>query len=387
MLLENSPYPQDDRVRREALALTAAGHRVSVIAPARKGQPRRERVDGVEVYRYPGPPGGGSFLGYLVEYAWSLTATAFLSIWALVRGGFDVVHAHNPPDLFVFLAAFYRLLGKRSVFDLHDLAPEMYFARFDGEGNAAVRRVLIWLEGLSCRVANRIIVPNESYRQMVRERHGQPDEKITTVRNGPDLERIYAVDPDPSVRNGASAVIGYVGVIGYQDGLGCLLRAMAALVYELGVQNVRCVILGTGDALAEMRELSTELGLDDVVTFTGWVSDDDLRRYMSTADICVVPDPSNPFTDRSTMTKLAEYMALGKPVVAFDLPEHRVTGGEAAVYATPNDERDFARALARLIDDPAAREQMGRYGIEQVAERLKWEHSIPSLLQAYESGT
>ncbi|MGI9659179.1 MAG: glycosyltransferase family 4 protein [Gaiellaceae bacterium] len=228
-----------------------------------------------------------------------------------------------------------------------------------------------------------MIVTNESYREAIRERTSAEDEDITTVRNGPDLARIHAIRPDERLRERASCVLGYVGTLGYHDGLDYLLRSLATLVDELGAVDLRCYVMGDGEALPGLRLQAKDLGLDDVVTFTGWLGDDDLRRHLSSIDIGVVPDPSNPYNDRSTMIKVAEYMAVGKPLVAFDLPEHRVTAGDAALYATPNDERDFALKLKELIDAPGLREAMGVYAIERVHECLDWRYSAAWLLEAY----
>ncbi len=383
MLLENNPYPQDDRVHREARMLAAAGHGVTVIAPRGAGQRRKETLNGVTVRRYRAPREGNGLLGYLWEYGWSLAASSALVLGVFVRPGFDVIHAHNPPDLFVFVALLFKLARKQFVFDVHDLGPEIYDARFNGNGSALARRALVVCERLSARVADRVLVTNESYRETLRARVGLPDEKITTVRNGPDLGRIHAVPADETLRRRAASVIGYVGTLGYQDGVDYLLRALAVLVGELGARDVRCFVMGDGEALPSLRRHASELGLDDVVVFTGWLDDDDLRRHLSTIDIGVVPDPSNPYNDRSTMIKVAEYMAVGKPIVAFDLPEHRVTAADAALYATPNDERDFALKLEQLIAAPELRQAMGIYGLERVHERLEWRYSAGWLLDAY----
>lgn len=271
MLLENNPYPQDPRVRREARALVDAGYGVSVICPAADGQPQRETVQGVHVYRYPAPPDGQGLRGYLREYGQSLVATFILSLVVLFRRGFDVIHAHNPPDTFVLVALFYKLLGKRFVFDHHDLAPEMYHARFPGKGNRFVYNALAFLESLSCRVADHVIATNQSYRAVEMERGGVPAERITIVRNGPDLTRLREAEPDPALRAKAPTIIGYAGIIGYQDGVEYLLRAIRRLVNDLGRTDFFCVIVGKGDARADMIELAGRLGLNERVWFTGWV--------------------------------------------------------------------------------------------------------------------
>lgn len=384
MLVENSIYPQDPRVRRETRALMEAGYQMRVIAPTSKGQPWHEVLDGVRVYRFPAPLPGNGLLGYFWEYGYSMVATFALSLLVLFREGFDVIHAANPPDTLIFIAAIYKLMGKRFVYDHHDLAPEMYYARFDGKGNRFVYQTLVLLERLSCRLADHVIATNLSYKAMEMERGGVSEHRITVVRNGPELDRVRNLEPDPELRKKARTIIGYGGVMGYQDGVDYLLRALRHLIDDLGRTDFYCVLMGgRGDAQASLKQLTAELGLEEYVWFTGWVSDQDWARYLSTTDICVDPDPSNPFTDRSTMIKMMEYMAAGKPIVAFDLPEHRFTAQEAAVYVRPNDELEMARAMAQLMDDPARREAMGAFGRSRVETELAWHHSVANLLQAY----
>lgn len=383
MLLQNNAYPYDTRVVREATALTEAGHSVTVISPARRGQPLHGVHDGVRSYRYPAPPAGDGTWGYLVEYGVALVASWLLSLWVLVRHGFDVVHAHNPPDLFVLIAAPYKLFGKRFVFDHHDLSPEMYDARFPNGANPRLRRLLEAFERWTFAAADHVIATNGSYAEIATTRGRVPPERVTVVRNGPVLARWNAGPPDPELRAKAGTIVGYVGEMGVQDGIDYLLRALAELTGRLGRRDVHAVLIGTGSDKPRLEALTRTLGLEAHVTFAGRVSDADLLRLLGTADVCVGPDPKNPFTDRSTMIKMTEYMALAKPIVAFDLVEHRATAGDAALYATPNDELDFARCLERLMDDPDLRARMGAAGRARLEAGLTWDHSVPALLAAY----
>jgi glycosyltransferase involved in cell wall biosynthesis len=383
MLLENLPYPQDVRVRREATALAAAGYRVSVICPAAPGQPSRETVNGVRVYRYAPPRTASGFLGYLWEYGYSMAASFTISLSIFFGEGFDAVHAHNPPETFVFIAMFYKLFGKRFVFDHHDLSPEMYQARFPGTGNRIVHAVLVWLEKITCCFADHIIATNESYKKVEMDRDHVPESHISVVRNGIELNRLHPVEPDPVLRWKAKTIIGYVGVMGFQDGVDYLLRALHHLVHDLGRTDFYCALIGGGDAWPNLKKLVSELALDEYVWLPGFVFGEELRRYLSAADICVVPDPSNPYNDRSTMVKIMEYMALGKPIVAFDLPEHRFSARQAAVYVRGNDEVAFARAVAELMDDPLRRERLGAFGKQRIKNELAWDFSVPKLLAVY----
>lgn len=383
MLLENCPYPQDVRVRREAVALTAAGYLVSVICRAAPRQPPREIVNGVHVYRYSSPAAANSFLGYLREYGYSLAASIALSLLVLFREGFDVIHAHNPPDIFVFIALFYKIFGKRFVFDHHDLSPEMYQARFPGKASPVVYSALVFLEKLTCLAADHVIATNESYKRMELERGGVSPHRITVVRNGIELSRLRHFEPDPGLLQKGKIVIGYVGVMGYQDGLDYLLRALNHLRRDLGRTDFYAILIGDGDAWTNLKKLSSYLDLDEFVWLPGAIFGDDLRHYLSAADICVVPDPSNGYNDRSTMVKMMEYMALEKPIVAFDLPENRFTAQQCALYVQPNNELEFAKAMVQLMDDPTLRKSLGAHGIHRLRTALAWDYSVSHLLDAY----
>ncbi len=383
MLLENNPYPGDLRVRREANSLVNAGFQVTVISPGKRSLPRCENVDGVHVYRFLAPASGDSLMGYLWEYGWSIFSSFYLTIWVFFRRGFDVIHAHNPPDLFVLIALCFRVFGKKFVFDHHDLSPEMYNSRFRNGGKPIVYKALVFFEKLSCRFADQIIATNESYKKIEIERSNIPAEKVTIVRNGPDLNRVKLVAPDPELRAKAKTIVGFCGLMGQQDGVDYFLRALDCLVDQLERTEVFAVIIGKGDAVPSLKKLTTKLGLDDHVWFTGRIPDEDMLRYLSTADICVDPDPYDPFNDRSTMIKMMDYMALAKPIVAFDLTEHRASAEDAALYAKHNDEQDFAHHIANLIDNPELREKMGAYGRQRMEEQLAWHHQEENLLQVY----
>jgi glycosyltransferase involved in cell wall biosynthesis len=385
MLIENRPYPQDYRVHSEAATLSGAGYQVSVVCPSAPGQPWHEVIDDVYVYRYPAPPDGNNFLGYLWEYGYSLIATFAISLLVWLRRGFDVIHAANPPDLAVIVAAFYKLFGKRFVYDHHDLAPELYYARFGGKGRPSVYRALVWFERLSCRLANHVVTTNQSYQAIEMQRGSVPQERITIVRNGPDLNRLRPVEPKAGLRQEGKTNIVYVGIIEYQDGVDYLVRALQHLIYDLKRGDFHCLIVGTGGALPKVKSLAEQLGLHDYVSFTGFVEPTEVAGYLCAGDIGVAPEPSNPLNDRSTMIKIMEYMAMEKPVVAFDLPEHRFTAQAAALYARPNDELDFARQIALLIDDPERRKKMGQVGRERVENELAWSHQAKHLLDAYAS--
>jgi len=382
MLVENRPFPQDVRVLPEAQALLAAGYQVSVISPKGPNQLLRENMGGLHVFRYPAPTPASNFVGYLWEYGFSLLAMFVLSVFVWIRPGFDIIHSANPPDTAVFIALFYKLFGKRFIFDHHDLSPELYNARFGSENHKFIYSALLWLEKLTCRVADHVISTNQSYKELEIQRGHVSEERTTIVRNGPDLSWFKSIVPDPILLGKSKVIIGYAGTIGLQDGVDYLLRALQCLI-GLGRTDFFCVLLGDGDALPKLKLMAEDMGLAKYLMFSGWVDHARVASNLSAVDICVSPEPSNPYNDRSTLIKVMEYMALGKPTVAFDLPETRFTAGEAAIYATPNKEFDFAQKIATLMDDPKKREEMGRIGRERIEKELAWPYQMKRLLAVY----
>jgi glycosyltransferase involved in cell wall biosynthesis len=294
-----------------------------------------------------------------------------------------VIHAHNPPDMLVVVALFYKLFGKRFVFDHHDLSPEMYYARFRGKGSPKVHRVLVILEKLSCRYADHVIATNQSYKKVEIERDAVPEAQITIVRNGPIIKRDEPEVAPAEIDSEGKLLIAYMGVIGFQDGVDNLLNALCHLRAGLGRSDFLCLIMGDGDALPELKALAAELRLDDCVRFLGWIQFKQVAGYLKAVDICAAPEPKNEYNDRSTVIKITEYMAASKPIVAFDLTEHRVTADEAALYATPNDPCDFACKLNELMNDPERRERMGRFGRQRIEQKLSWSQQAENLLGAY----
>ena len=326
MLVENNGFPRDFRVRREAHALRDHGCQVSVVCPREADQGWHEHLDGIEIYRFPAPPGGSGLFSYALEFGYATFAMLVVSLWVALRRGVDVVHAANPPDTLFVVGAVFRLLGRCSVFDHHDLAPEVYLSRFGHRRRGFVYSTLKLVERCSYAVANVVIATNESYRQRAIDEGRKSPEKVFVVRNGPPLS--YQPLPPPEGLVGrARHLIGYVGTIGPQDGLDCWLRAIQHLVDTFDRRDFLAVIIGDGDAMPELRHLVSELRIEPYVLFTGRLPERETRQYLSAATLCVQPDPSSPLNDRSTMNKLMEYMALGKPTVAFDLHETRVSGG------------------------------------------------------------
>jgi glycosyltransferase involved in cell wall biosynthesis len=384
IIVENLPCPFDRRVWQEALALRAHGYEVSIICPKGRGYAEGfEVLEGVHIYRYYLPVEADSAIGYAVEYAASLYMQFALSLWVALTRGFDVIHGCNPPDTIFLIALFYKAFGKRFIFDHHDINPELYEAKFGRRD--FWYRLMCRLERWTFATANVSIATNESYRRIAIERGGMAPSRVFVVRSGADIARVHALPSRPELRRGKRYLVGYVGVIGKQEGLDLLLESIAYMRRALRRDDTHFVIVGDGTELVALRHLSRELAIDDCVEFTGRLPDTALWEILSTADVCVNPDRANEMNDKSTMNKILEYMALGKPIVQFDLTEGRCSAGEASVYARANDVADFAMKLCELLDDPERRRVMGTIGRRRVEEGLAWHHQVPQLLKAYES--
>jgi glycosyltransferase involved in cell wall biosynthesis len=383
IVVENLPCPFDRRVMQEARTLSAAGYGVSIICPKAPGFEKSfERIDGIDIHRHWLPREADGALGYALEYSVALVMEFWLSLKVLFGRGFDVLHACNPPDTIFLIGGFYKLFGKKFVFDHHDINPELYEAKFGKRGWG--RRLLVALERMSFRTANLVISTNESYRSIATGRGRKNPRDVFVVRSGPDLTRIRQVPPNPALKKGRRYLVGYVGVMGKQEGIDLLLQAVRLIVHDLGRTDIQFGLVGGGTELPAMRELAQRLDIAEYVTFTGRAPDAELLEMLNTADICVNPDRANDMNDRSTMNKIMEYMALAKPVVQFDLTEGRYSAGEASWYARPNDVADLAQKMVSLLDDEQQRIRMGAIGRERVERLLSWQHEAPRLLAAYE---
>jgi glycosyltransferase involved in cell wall biosynthesis len=374
VIVQNLPVPLDRRVWLECQALRAHGYDVSVICPKGPGDPSREVVDGVHLYKYRPPPAARGLLGYGLEfgYCWLRTATLSVGVWRARR--FHALQACNPPDTYWLLARMWKRRGVRFVFDHHDLNPELFISRFGYPTSARERwelRALRWLERQTFRTADRVISTNESYRRIALSRGGCSAEAVKVVRSGPETRTMRPLVPEDR-RGDDPFVLAYLGIMGPQDGVDNVLDVMDELVNARGRRDVRAVLMGFGDCLEQLRADCTARGLDEVVTFTGRVDRAQIAEHLSGADVGLCPDAKSPLNDLSTMNKTMEYMAYALPAVCFDLAETRVSGGDTVLYAAPGDVEGFTDLVEKLLDDDTLRVDLGVRARRRVAEVLDW---------------
>ncbi len=384
IIVENLPVPNDRRVWLEANTLRDAGYTVSVISIKGKNATKSyEVLDGISVFRYAAPLPTSGTLSFVIEFAYCWLATFFLSFRVLFSRGFDAIHACNPPETFWLIGLFFKLFGKKFIFDHHDLSPEMYESRFRKRGIAY--KLLLLLERLTFMTADVVITTNDTHRRIAIERGKYPADRIYIVRSGPDHTRLYPVAPDPSLKGKYNFMVSYLGVINPQDGVDLFVKAAEYIIRYCERHDIIFVIMGTGDAEQSLRDLADELAISQYLHFTGWVEMETIRAYLSTSDVCVDSIPKTTYSDACTMNKVLEYMAAARPIVTFDLVESRVSAREAALYATPNEVPDLAEKIVALLDDANARERMGKFGRYRIENELAWEHQSKNLLAAYAS--
>ncbi len=383
LVVENNPVPGDVRVWAEACTLREAGYRVTVISPRGEDQPWVQRLRGVTIYRYPQWLEAHRPLEYIPEYLNSFFWTFFLAVSIFLTSRFHVIHAANPPDFFFLIATLFKPLGVRFVFDHHDLSPEVYQAKFEKRGFA--HKILLFAEFLSFRAADLVISTNDSYKQIALTRGRKRPEQVFTVRNGPDLTKIRHSDPNHSLKSGFDHLVVYLGLIDVQDGVDNLLHVVKHLVYEKGIRNTKFLIVGSGPKLRDLMHLCTTLGLSRFVQFTGYLEGPQLREALATADLCVDPEFRTAFSDKSTMIKVMEYMAFGKPIVQFYKTEGEVSAGDSAVYVRSNNIAAFADAVTTLLGDPETRKRMGQIAERRILGPLNWQAQQELLRRAYGS--
>jgi glycosyltransferase involved in cell wall biosynthesis len=383
IIVENLPVPFDRRVWKEATSLRTNGYEVTVLCPRGKGFSRNcEELEGVRIYRHPMPKEGNSSVGYLNEYGCALFWQFLYAWWIYFRRGFDVIQGCNPPDDIFLVALPFRALGVKYIFDHHDANPELYLSKYGKKG--IFYDIQLWLEKMTYRSSHILMVTNCSYRDLAISRGKKSPQDVFVVRNGPDATTFKAVAPKPELKYGKRYLVGYVGNMSVQEGLDILLDT-ALHIKNMGRHDIHFTCVGGGPGLAELANSVTKKGLQDTVNFTGRIPDEQLLDILSTADICVNPDKPCEMNDISTMIKIMEYMALGKPIVQFESKEGRFSAKEASLYARKEDPvADFANKIIWLLENPEERKKMGDFGRRRVERELAWEHSVGNLLAAYD---
>ncbi len=382
IIVENLPVPFDTRVWKEACALTENGYEVFVICPKGKGfAGSYELLDGVHIYRHPMPKEGNGAIGYLLEYSSALFWEFILAWWIFIRYRFHIIQGCNPPDNIFLIAMFFKVFGVRYIFDHHDVNPELYYAKFGRED--LLYRFQLWFERMTFRFSKVVMSTNQTYKDIAVSRGKVPPENVFVVRNGPDLDKFKPVPHVQRLKYGKKYLIGYVGTMSVQEGLDLLLEA-ALYIKNKGRRDIHFTCVGGGPGLEELEKMKHEMGLDDIFNFTGRIPGRELLEILSTSDVCVNPDRPNKMNNMSTMIKIMEYMALGKPIVQFNLKEGKFSAGEASLYAKDNNINEFAEKILWLLEKPDKREEMGKFGRRRIEEELAWKYSVPNLLAAYD---
>jgi glycosyltransferase involved in cell wall biosynthesis len=383
IIVQNLPVPFDRRVWQEATSLHKAGFGVSVVCPQKKICTKSyERLEGVDIYRYPLLyEADRGVVGYFAEFVYCWLATLWLALKAYLRRPFHVIHACNPPDTFFALALLFRPLGVKFVFDHHDLCPEMYVAK-GRQPRGFLYHAQLLLERLSLRSADMVIAVNQSHRDIALQRGGVDPAKLVIVRSGPPRAWADLHTVDPKLKLGRKYLVVYLGEMCQQDGVAHLLHAIRHYVGSWP-EDTLFALIGGGPDQQHMKDLAFKLKLSEWVHFTGRVTDEVLWQYLATADVCVDPDPYTQWSNLSTMNKIIEYLAFGKPVVAFNLTEHRRSAEGGAVYVEPNDNSSLAVNIRELLIDEKLREAMGHYGQRRFCEHLAWENSEKELIKMF----
>lgn len=384
IIVENLPVPFDTRVWQEATTLAANGYTVSVISPTGKGYDKEyEYLQGVHVYRHKLPKDGNGAIGYVREYGAALWHEYRLARKVWKEHGFHCIHGCNPPDDIWMVARMFRNKGVDYIFDHHDICPELYEAKF-GKATGLFYKSQLWLEKQTYKHAKFAFVTNHSYEKIAIERGGMNPKDVFVLRSGPNLERLKIQPPKLEIKRGKKYMVGYLGVIGQQEGIEYLLQAAKYIREERDRNDIFWGIVGGGPDLERMKTLCKKMRLDDIIDFTGRAPDQTLLDYLNTADVCVNCDEYNAMNDKSTMNKVLEYMALGKPIVQFDLTEGRYSAQDASLYAERNNAKDLGNKIVELLDNPELRKKMGELGRNRVIHELSWEHTSKALLKGYD---
>jgi glycosyltransferase involved in cell wall biosynthesis len=377
LILESLPLGNDHRVKKQVQSLVEEGYRVSVICRRSAANDPHRSTPNLRLLEHPAPPDLPGKMGFLVEYSFSWFMAAALTVVAFFRFRFDVIQACCPPDIYFPLAIPFKALGRKFVVDQRDLSPEVYQDRF-GPQSGGLLTTLRRLERMSYRTADHVVSVNQSLVEVIKERGGKRDDQVSVVGNGPVLTAL----PSPVRRDAVKKDVlmcCWLGVMGPQDHVDMVLEVADELVHRRGRRDCHFVLIGAGESFDELRHMCTALGLDDSVTFTGWLQEKMLNDYLSKTDVGLDTN----LQEEVSPVKGMEYMAFQVPFVAFDLRETKRMAQDAALYAPPGDTHALADRVAGLLDDPARRERMGAIGRARVEQDLSWERQRPRYLAVF----
>ena len=383
IIVENLPVPLDRRVWQEACALRDAGHEVTVICPRMRGfTVAEEEIDRIKIYRHWISGEATGIRGFLAEYSSALFGEWLCALKVWRRRGFDVIHLCNPPDLLFLVALPFKwIAGVKVIYDVHDLWPEMFEAKFKRRG------IFYWAVRLAERatlaIVDGVIATNQSVLNVIQERGRKTEPIVSIVRTAPHLLDTQA-PIDSRLKKGRSFLVGYIGVMGDADGVHFLIEAAQHLVRSRGRTDIQFLLMGAGPEYDNLVRLRDVLGLAEYMDMPGRVSDEFLFSGLRTMDLGVACDPINDYNDHCTMNKTLEYMAFGKAQVMFGTREGQFSAGASARYVMENSATQLGDAISELLDDQESREKMGQIGFARLRNELNWEKSTSNLRAVYD---
>jgi glycosyltransferase involved in cell wall biosynthesis len=374
LMLTHSYYEEDPRVRREAEALAQRGLTIDVFALRRPGEPPADVVAGVNVRRFDVQRHQGSGLGtYLAEYLSFFIRAGWAATAVQRHRRHDLVQVHTPPDFLVFAAMPLRMAGVPVVIDLHEAMPEFFRIRFPRASRRLWHLLLVWQERASVALSTATLTVNEALRERL-VGLGVPSDKVVVVRNAPSLHRF---DPTreaarPFMSDGVLRLV-YAGALSPVYELDVVLAALGRIGELRPELVVSLDLYGRDFAEVPLAEQAVRLGLGERVQFHGRIPIEDVPAAIAAGDVGLAPTRRNPFTDFSVSTKLLEYAAMARPVVASRLPlVERMFPADTVLTYEPGDAGALAAAILHLVDDPTDREaRVAR--TSTIVRNLGWE--------------
>ena len=361
----NSPYTNDRSVFL-ANELISTGYEINLITPHKKLLSKEIGDSNSKVYGYISPKADKFFTNLIL----TPLITSFVLLWVWLRQNFDVLYIINPPDSLALVGLIPKLVGKTIFMDIRDPLPELY-ATQSSKTKGFTYWVTSWIEKKSTRFVNHVTMPNDTILQKVSDRDGISSEHIASIPQIPDIDKIKPVDPDLNLRSRAETILAYL-YDGRNDAeIEHLINVLNYLKNSYGYADWFCLIIGINDEDTQLSMQVEEMEIDDHIWFAGTQPVSKWAMLLSSADICVYTSPRDPLSEIKIGRAIYNYMAVGKPIVAYDLPAVRDFVGEAGSYAMPDNQVDLADHILRLVNDPGLREEMGQIGLNRFKEQSK----------------